>query len=148
MISWSSSSPATRKERDTTIPPIEMTATSVVPPPRAWHGDDGLLVRFANEITEHRLGDFKFGNHAVAQRANRNNIGRGSANHFLGLQANSQWTARSFFYCHPGRLIDYDSFSPDVDQRIRCPQINPDVQREQSHQPIERIDPQYLLRLP
>src|SRR5579875_2135451 len=33
MISWSISSPATRMDRLTTIPPSETTATSVVPPP-------------------------------------------------------------------------------------------------------------------
>ena len=32
-MSWSISSPPIRIERDTTIPPSEMTATSVVPPP-------------------------------------------------------------------------------------------------------------------
>ncbi len=32
-MSWSISSPATRSDRDSTMPPIEKTATSVVPPP-------------------------------------------------------------------------------------------------------------------
>ena len=33
MIAWSSSSPAVRIDRLVTMPPREMTATSVVPPP-------------------------------------------------------------------------------------------------------------------
>ena len=33
MIAWSSSSPAVRMDREVTMPPSEITATSVVPPP-------------------------------------------------------------------------------------------------------------------
>src|SRR4030043_185174 len=105
MMSWSISSPATRNDRPTTIPPSEKTATSVVPPPMsttidpptsptgsaapsagAGDGGDTLLVHLADEVLQHGFGNVELGDHAVPQRAHGDHAGRGASHHLLGFR--------------------------------------------------------------
>ena len=85
---------------------------------RAGEGDDHLLVGFFDEVVEHRFGDFKFGDDAVAQRPYRHNIARGAPHHFPGFRANRQRPSGAFIDRHPGRFVDDNPPVANIDQRI------------------------------
>src|ERR671924_8427 len=98
MIDSSSSSPPTRIDWLTTMPPRLMTATSDVPPPTSTIIDPvgsptgspapmaaAVLVHLLDEVAQHLLGHLEVGDDAVLQRPNRLNRPGRAAEHPLGL---------------------------------------------------------------
>ena len=84
------------------------------------------VVNFADKIFNHLFGDFKIGNHAVAQRTNGMNVARRAAQHLFGFVAHRQnlFFAAIFFNRNHGRLVQHDTLSLNVDQRICGTQIH------------------------
>src|SRR5690606_6533546 len=67
----------------------------------ARKGHQHLLVSLADEIFQHRLGDLKLGDHAVAQGTDGDDIGWRAANHFSRFGADSQRPARPLVDGYP-----------------------------------------------
>src|SRR5210317_2473267 len=73
-------------------------------------------------------------NHPIFQWSDRDNIPWRSTQHPLGF--NPDGGNRPLCYngadCDDRRLIQYNSLPFDVDQRIRCPQVDRNIVRKQS----------------
>src|ERR687884_524472 len=117
MIASSNLSPPTRTEPEYTMPPSEITPTSVVPPPMsttmepvasatgrsapldlgraAGHADNDaragreelVVVDLLDELFEHLLGDGEVGDHPVLHRPDGDDVAGGLAKHLLRFLA-------------------------------------------------------------
>jgi len=81
----------------------------------------------ANKVAQHSLGNFKFRDHAIAQRADGDDICRGTPDHFFCLGANRQRAARPFINGDPGGFIDDYTLAAHIYQGVGCTQINPNI---------------------
>ncbi len=92
---------------------------------------------FFDEVAEHRFGDFKFGDNAVAQGANGNDVGGGSSHHFSRFRADSERLASSFADGNPGGFVEDDATVAHADECIGCAEVYPDIKREETEEPVE-----------
>ena len=94
------------------------------------HADDDARVREAvlvdllDEVAQHLLGDVEVGDHAVLERADRGDRARGAAEHPLGLDADGVDLACALVDRDHAGLRQDDSAPADVDQRVRCAQVD------------------------
>ena len=61
------------------------------------------------------------------------------ADHPLGLRADRQDPLRLGVDGHDGRLAHDDPAVADVDQRVGCPEVDPDVAGEEAEDPVEHV---------
>src|ERR1700727_2681886 len=152
MIASSISSPPTRIDCETTIPPSEITATSDVPPPmsttiepaasppgspplldarhtRRYADDDArvrpaVLVDLLDEVAQHLLGHVEVGDHAVLQRPDRLDRARRAPEHPLRLDPDRVDFASARVDRDNARLRQDNAASTHVHQRVRRAQID------------------------
>src|ERR1700751_937688 len=153
MIASSISSPPTRSDCETTIPPREMTGASGVPPPMApagrkrrlfdgtlldarhagRHADDdarvreAVLVHLLDEVAQHLLGDVEVGDHAVLERTDRADRPRLTAEHALGLDADRVHLAAALVDRDHARLREHDAAAAHVHERVRGSEVDSHV---------------------
>ena len=84
---------------------------------------------------EHLLGQLEVGDHAVFQRPDRGDVGRGAAEHRLGLEADGVDLAAGAVDRDDRGLGADDAAAVDVDQRVGGAEVDGDVataQREEA----------------
>ncbi len=95
----------------------------------------------ADEIGEHRLGDFEIADDAILQRADRGDRAGRFAEHFLGDQADGvavlQDAVGPLFDGNDAGLIEDDAFAFDADQRVARAQVDAHVDAEHAKERIE-----------
>jgi hypothetical protein len=77
-----------------------------------------LLVRFPDEIFQHRLGNLKFRNYTIPQGPHSNNISRGSPDHFLSFSSDCFGFASALIDGHPGGFAYYDTLAAHADHGV------------------------------
>ena len=178
---------------DGTMPPREMTATSVVPPPMStimlpegsvmgspapmaaaigssirsasrapalqaasWTArlstsvtplgmptttlGRGMRVNrrgLADEVVEHLLGDVEVRDDAVFQGADGDDIGRGAADHPLGLGADGQHLLGLLVDGDDGRLVDDDALAAHQDEGIGGAEVDADVPGHEAEDSVD-----------
>ena len=80
-------------------------------------------------MPQHRFGHFEVRDHAIFQRAHRDNVRRRTAEHAFRLIAHRQHFVRAGLHRHHGRLAQNDPLVFYINQRVRRAEINPDVAR-------------------
>ena len=95
----------------------------------------------ADEIGEHRFGDFKIADDTVLERTDGGDGAGSFSEHFLGDQSDGvsvlQDSVGSFFYGDDGGFIEDDAFAFDADQRIAGAKVDAHVFAEHAQQPIK-----------
>src|SRR6266540_739255 len=155
-MSVSISSPPIRIDREITIPPSDVTATSVVPPPMstiidpegsftgrpapiaAAIGSSTSRAHLADEVVEHLLGDVEVADDTVLERTDRDDARRRPPDHSLRLCADREDVTGTQILRDDRRLRDDDAASTHVDQRVRGPEIDADIAREQAEESVEQ----------
>src|SRR6478735_2079690 len=111
-MSWSISSPPIRMLRLTTMPPSEMTATSVVPPPMStMRLPDGSLTGSPAPIAAAIGSSMR-----RAQRAHRDDVGGRPTDHPLRLGPDGQDPLRLRIDGYDRRLAHHDPAVAHVDE--------------------------------
>ena len=90
-----------------------------------------------HEVLDHLLGHVEVADDAVAQRADRDDVGRRPADHPLGLGADGQDPLGLGVDGHDRRLAHDDPAVADVDQRVGGPEVDPDVAGEEAEDAVE-----------
>ena len=85
------------------------------------------LVHLADEMAEHRLGDFEIRDDAVLQRADRDDIARRPAEHAFGVVADGEHLVGAGLDRHDRWLAQNDAVVLDVDQRVRGAEVDADI---------------------
>ena len=98
------------------------------------------LCMLLDEVAQHRLGDLEVGDDAVLQRADGGDVARRAAEHALGLGADGQDAlpaAASFCTATTDGSLQTMPSPFDVDQRVRRPEIDGEIVREQPEEAIK-----------
>ena len=90
-----------------------------------------------DEVLDHLLGDVEVADDAVAQRPDRDDVGRRPADHPLGLRPDGQHALGLGVDRHHARLAHDDPAVAHVDQRVGGPEVDPDVAGEEAEQAVE-----------
>ncbi len=90
-----------------------------------------------HEVLEHLLGDVEVADDAVAQRPDRDDVGRRPADHPLGLRPDGQDPLRLGVDGHDRRLAHDDPAIADVDQGVGGAEVDADVAGEEAEQAVE-----------
>ena len=99
------------------------------------HADPG--VDLVDEVLDHLLGHVEVADDPVAERPDRDDVGRRPADHPLGLGPDRQDALGLGVDGHDGRLAHDDPAIADVDQRVGRPEVDPDVAGEDAEDPVE-----------
>ena len=95
------------------------------------------VVDLVDEVLDHLLGHVEVADDAVAQRPDRDDVGRRPADHPLGLGADRQDALGLGVDGDDRRLAHDDPAVADVDQRVGRPEVDPDVAGEDAEDPVE-----------
>ena len=98
------------------------------------------FLHLADEVLEHLFRDRVIRDHAVAQRADRRDIGRRAAEHALGIDADGLdllAAARVEADGDDRRLVEYDALVTHIDQRVGGAEIDGKVVDEQAADGVE-----------
>src|SRR5207253_2819801 len=87
-------------------------------------------VHLADEVPQHPLGGVEIGDDAVLERANRYDVGRGTPDHALGLDADREDLRGPGVDRHHGRLVQHDAATAHVDERVGGAEIDGHVPAE------------------
>ena len=101
-------------------------------------GEEPALEHPPDEMLDHLLRGGEVGDHAVAQRLNRLDLGRGASEHRLGLVANGNDTALAVPLLSDsdnGRLVEHDPPSRHVNQCVRRAKVDGHVRRDKAQDP-------------
>ena len=90
-----------------------------------------------HEVLDHLLGDVEVADDAVAQRADRDDVGRRPADHPLGLGADGQDALGLGVDGDDGRLAHDDAAVADMDEGVGGPEVDADVAGEEAEQAVE-----------
>ena len=88
---------------------------------------EAAAVHPADEVTQHLLGHLEVGDHAVSQRADRGDGGRGAADHALGLLADGVHLAVAGVDGHHRGLGHHDALAAHVHERVGRAQVDREV---------------------
>jgi hypothetical protein len=104
-------------------------------------GEHGVRLHLPDEILDHFLGDVEIGDDAVAHRPDRLDRARRAAKHQLGVLADrlDHLLAVDGLVSHDRGLVQDDALALDIDQRVRCPEIDRHVAREYAEQSAEHV---------
>jgi len=94
-------------------------------------------VDLVDEVLDHLLGHVEVADDPVAQRPDRDDVGRRPADHPLGLGADGQDALGLGIDRHDGRFAHDDAAVADVHQRVGGPEVDPDVAGEEAEDPVE-----------
>jgi hypothetical protein len=156
MIAWSTSSPAIRmlvlaradRRRHRLLDDEDLAGARRVrrflhralldagDPGRDAHHDAGAAhqvaaaVHLADEVAQHPLGGVEVGDDAVLQRADRDDVRRGSTDHPLGLDAYREDLSGVGVGGDDGRLVEDDAASAHVDERVGGAEVDRHVTAE------------------
>ena len=95
------------------------------------------VVDLVDEVLDHLLGHVEVADDPVAQRPDRDDVGRRPADHPLRLGADGQDPLRLGVDRDDRRLADDDPAVADVDQRVGGPEVDPDVAGEEAEEAVE-----------
>src|SRR5262249_60940493 len=114
------------------------------------HADDdagphqGLaVVDLLDEVAQHRLRDLEVSDDAVLERPDGVDVAGRAPEHALGLGADREDAARGAIVLLHGddrRLVADDSLALHVYERVRRPEIDREIVREQAEEAIEYPD--------
>ncbi len=92
------------------------------------------VVGALDEVAEHRLGDLEVGDDAVLDRADRLDRAGRAAEHQLGILAHRKHLLATVLNVigHDRRLVEDHPPAFDIDKRVRRPEIDRHVRREQT----------------
>src|SRR5476651_1412111 len=95
-------------------------------------GEGAAIVHLRDEVLDHRLGYFEVGDDAVAQRADRLDVARGTTQHHLGFFADREDLALPALRRerHDRGFVQDDAATLDVDQRVRRAQVDAHIRRK------------------
>ena len=102
------------------------------------NGDDhpGLgplaLMHLLDEVAEHLLADLEVGDDAVLERSDRLDVGRCTADHPLGLEADSQGPAVVGVDRHHGRFVEDDALTTHIDEGVGGTEVDGHVATDHS----------------
>ena len=103
---------------------------------RHRHHDPGrnqfAMVNLLNEMPQHRFGDFEVGNDTIFHGPDGDDVARGATEHALGFFANRQHIGGSRLNGNNGRFTQYNTLVTNVNERIRCPEIYPNIVGKQA----------------
>ena len=89
------------------------------------------LVRLANKVLQHLLGNREVGDNAVLQRPDCRDIARGPAQHVLGIGADgfdeAAASTRVLANRDDGRLVEHNTVATRVDQRVGRAEVDRQV---------------------
>ncbi len=77
----------------------------------------------ADEVGEHLLADLEVGDDAFPERPDRLDVGRGTADHPLGLRVHRQGPVVANVDRHNRRLVEDDPAPLQVDKRVGGPEV-------------------------
>ena len=87
------------------------------------------IVGARDEVPDHLLGAIEVRNHAVAQRAHRDDVGRRTSQHAACFRADAEHLACAFAHSHDRWFIDDDAPSADVHKCVGGAEVDADVGR-------------------
>ena len=105
------------------------------------------VVDLVHEVLDHLLGHVEVADDAVAQWPDGDDVGRGPADHPLGLRPDGQHALGLGVDRDDGRLAHDDPAVADVDQRVGGPEVDPDVAGEEAEQAVEHGGRRVLRRV-
>ena len=111
--------------------------------PRARDEPDPV-VHPVHEVLDHLLGDVEVADDAVAQRPDRDDVGRRPTDHPLGLGPDREHAPRLGVDGDDRRLAHDDAAVAHVDERVRGPEVDPDVAREEAEDAVEHAGQGFL----
>src|ERR1700752_183194 len=105
-----------------------------------WYADDDArahktlsVLRLADEMMKHLLGDFEICDHTVFHRADGHNIDRGATEHLFCVRANSLDVIGYLIYSHDRGFIDDDTTGLGEYERVRGSEINGQIAGTERH---------------
>ena len=87
-------------------------------------------VHFGDEMPQHRLGHFEIRDDAIFQRPHCDDVRRRAPEHALGLVAHRQHFDGAGLNRHDRGLAQHDALIFDINERVRRPEIDPDIAGE------------------
>jgi len=95
-------------------------------------GERTAVVNLGDEVLDHRLGDFEIGDDAIAQRADCLDVAGGTAQHHLGLLADSQNLTLAALggEGHDRGFVQDDAPPLDVNEGVGGPKVDAHVRRK------------------
>jgi hypothetical protein len=113
-------------------------STSVTPEQHPGPGDHpDPVVNPLHEVLDHLLRDVEVADDPIAERADRHDARRRPAHHPLRLGADREHLLGLRVDRDHGRLAHHDPAVSDVDQRVRGPEVDPDVPGEEAEETVE-----------
>src|SRR4029079_1690842 len=96
-------------------------------------------MHFADEVLDHLLGDFEVGDDAVAHRPDCFDVARRSSEHHLGVVAHVAYLllAPAIDGGDDVGFVQHDAPALDVDQRVRCSEIDRHIARQGTEKTAE-----------
>ena len=85
-------------------------------------------------MLEHFLHEVEVGDHAVFHGPYRLDFARRASEHALGLEPERSDVLGAFVKCDNRRLVDKKSSAAHVDERVRGPEIDPEIVGEKGKQ--------------
>ena len=107
-----------------------------ISPTRSW--------TLLDEVLDHLLGHVEVADDAVAERPDRDDVGRRPADHPLRLGPDREDPLRLRVDRDDRRLAHHDPAVADVDQRVGGPEVDPDVAGEEAEEAVEHDGGQVL----
>jgi polyferredoxin len=81
-------------------------------------------VNFLNKVTKHAFGCVEVCDHTVFEGPDRNNVAWRATNHFFGFHTHGQNSPGVVIDGNNGRLVQDDSMTADVHQRVCGSEVN------------------------
>jgi hypothetical protein len=96
-------------------------------------------VHLLDEVPEHLLGDVEVGDDTVLQRADRNDVRRGSPDHALGFGAHREDGTGLCVDRYDGGLIQDDPAPTHIDERVCGPKVDGHVSADELEHAVHRV---------
>ena len=107
-----------------------------------WADKARTFAHFAEEVFDHLLRNLEIGDHTIAQRPDRLDLGRRAPQHLLGFLANREHllsAIRSADGDHRG-LVEDDPATLQVDKRVYRAEVDRHVTAEQTEHSLTNWD--------
>ncbi len=92
-----------------------------------------------DEVPQHLLGHVEIGDHAVLQGPNGLDVRGRAADHPLGLGSHGKDGSGKGVDRNDGRLVQDDSASTHVDERVRRPEVDGHVATKEPQYPLRPL---------
>ena len=103
-------------------------------------------MHFPDEVLDHLLGDFEVRDHTIAHGPDGFHVQRRLAEHLLGLVADriDDLAAALVHVGNHGGFIELDALALDVDERVRCPEVNGHVRGKHAEKATDHVYAAFL----